>query len=144
MKTSHLALAAALGTTATAASATPETWNLLRQIQIDEIITDTTYEVRKSWPAELEQDDQVMEITGYAAPLLPGEAVRELMLVSDMGACPFCGNLDHGASLVVTLAEPVAFTDENKRITIKGTFKRVTDPETWQAVVMEDARIVAD
>ncbi|WP_425098817.1 hypothetical protein [Tropicibacter sp. S64] len=142
MRTSPLALLAALG--AGAASAQPDTWALLGQIEIDEVITDSSYSVTKRYPAALGEDPQVVTITGYAAPALPGDMVRELMLVADMGSCPFCGSPDHGAALMVTLAEPVAFTDETRRLTLRGTLKRVEDPETWQAVVLEDAAILPE
>ncbi|WP_136439240.1 hypothetical protein [Pacificoceanicola onchidii] len=142
MKTSPIALLAALG--ATSAAAQPDTWDLLDDIEIDEIVTETSYEVKKRYPAGIAEAPQSITITGYAAPALPGELVQELMLVADMGTCPFCGSLDHGASLMVSLAEPIPAVDENKRITLQGTLRRVTDPQTWQAVIMEDARIVSD
>ena len=83
-----------------------------------------------------------MEISGYAFPMLPGETIRELILVSDMGLCPLCGEGDHGANLQVTLAEPITNFDEAVRITLKGDLKAVTDPETWQAAILEDAQII--
>ncbi|MFW2542178.1 hypothetical protein ACN2XU_06020 [Primorskyibacter sp. 2E107] len=143
MKTSPLALLAALGATGAAAEK-PDTWDLLGQIEIDEVVTETSYTVNKRFPAAIGEAPQTVTISGYAAPALPGDLVKELMLVADMGTCPFCGSLDHGAALMVTLAEPIASLDESRRITLQGTLKRVTDPETWQAVVMEDATILAD
>lgn len=142
MQTSRFAIAAVFGATATAATAQPDAWHLLNQIGIEEIVTETTYEVRKTYPAEIENGVKDFEITGYAAPMIPGEAVRELILVSDMGLCPFCGSADHGASLQVSLADPIAMGDEAQRITLRGTLNRVDDPETWQAVILQDAEIV--
>ena len=144
MTVSRIALTAALGTTATASFAQPDAWSLLKQIEIDEVVTATTYEVRKSFPKALESAQDGVQITGYAVPALPGEKVRELLLVSDMGLCPFCGNTDHGASLLVSLAEPIDAVDEAQRITLRGTLEPVTDPETWQAAILKNATIVTD
>lgn len=144
MQTSRYAFAAIFGATATAAAAQPEdAWHLLNQIGIEEIVTETSYEVRKTYPAGIENGVQGFEITGYAAPMIPGDMVRDLILVSYMGLCPLCGSADHGANLQVTLAQPVAMTDEMQRITLRGTLNRVDDPETWQAVILQDAEIVA-
>ncbi|MBV2358311.1 hypothetical protein KUH32_00855 [Thalassococcus sp. CAU 1522] len=142
LRSSSLALAAAFGSTATASHANPsDVWALLKQIEIDEIVTDTNYEVRKTYPTGI-AEEQMVEITGYAAPMMPGTTFRELVLVSDMGLCPFCGSVDHGAALQVTLADPIDTVDETRRITLRGTLKRVNDPETWQAVILENAQIV--
>lgn len=144
MKTSTLALSAAFGTVATTGWAQPaDVWSLLDKIAIDERVTETTYEVRKTFPAAMQQGDMEVEISGYAVPALPGEQVRELILVSDMGLCPYCGSADHTSSLQVTLAEAIPYVDENTRISLRGTLSPVTDPETWQSAVLRDARIVA-
>ncbi|CUH64129.1 hypothetical protein TG4357_01094 [Thalassovita gelatinovora] len=143
MQTSRYAFAAVFSAAATTASAQPDAWHLLNQIGIEEIITDTSYEVRKTYPAGLEQGSRNFEITGYAAPMIPGETVRDLIMVSDMGLCPLCGGSDHGANLQITLADPIAMTDDSVRITVRGTLNRIDDPETWQAVILQDAQIVA-
>ena len=143
MQTRRVALYAALGTTTcTLAHADTDAWSLLEQIQIEEIVTETTYEVKKTFPEQMEEQGAGIEISGYAFPMLPGETIRELILVSDMGLCPLCGNGDHGANLQVTLAEPITTFDETKRITLKGNLKAVTDPETWQAAILKDAQII--
>lgn len=144
MQISKLALSAAtLGVSTNVVFAQPDTWALLKDIQINEIVTETSYEVRKTWPKGFAEEEVEIEITGYAAPLTPeGEALRELILVSDMGLCPFCGNPDHNAGLQVQLAEALPFVSENQRITLRGTLSKVHDPETWQAAILRDARIV--
>ncbi|MDX1781041.1 MAG: hypothetical protein R3256_06940 [Thalassovita sp.] len=142
MQTSHYAFAAVFSATATAAAAQPDASRLLNQIGIEEIVTEATYVVRKTYPAGIENGVQDFEITGYAAPMFPDEAVRELIVVSEMGLCPLCGGTDHGASLQVTLATPIAMGDEAKRITLRGTLNPVEDPETWQTVILQDAEIV--
>lgn len=143
MRTSSLAIAAAFGSIGTATLAqTDDIWDLIGQITIDEVVSEDSYEVRKSYPSGLAEQDQEVEITGYVAPLMPGESLRELIMVSDMGFCPFCGDPDHGASLQVSLLDSVDMIDETQRITIKGTLSRVNDPETWQAVVLRDAQIL--
>ena len=49
---STLALTTALGATAGAAQAESDPWALLSQIEIEEIVTETSYEVRKVFPAD--------------------------------------------------------------------------------------------
>lgn len=148
MTVARLAIAASFA--ASAQTATAETgaaeqdvWHMLSQIGIEEIITDTSYEVRKSFPVEMQGEMQV-EITGYAVPALPGEKIKELLLVSDMGVCPLCGNADHGASLQIALNDPIETFDESRRMTLRGTLKRVTDPETWQAAILEGAELIVE
>ncbi len=146
MTISRLALAAALGSTAhgaTAETAAPtDVWQVLDQIEIEEIVTETSYEVRKSFPEALSKGALEVEITGYAVPALPGETIRELILVSDMGLCPLCGSADHGASLQVALNDTIPTFEESRRVTLRGTLTPVTDPETWQAAILENASIV--
>lgn len=138
---SRLALTAGLSATATASLAGTDGWDMLKAIEIEEIVSETQYEVRKSFPASMPAEGTEMELTGYAVPMTPGGDIRELLLVSDMGLCPFCGSGDHGASLQVTLAEPISAFEEGTRLTLKGTLKPVSDPETWQAAILENAVI---
>jgi hypothetical protein len=148
MKTSSAAMMSALGATtmtftAPQALAQVDVWELLDQIEIEEVITETTYEVKKSLPAEIDQGLSDVQITGYAVPMIPGEMVQELLLVSDMGLCPLCGSGDHGATLQVSLADPIPGFDASRKITLRGDVQAVRDPETWQAAVMTGAKAVA-
>jgi hypothetical protein len=136
------ALAAILATGSTAAIAEGDPWALLDAIAIEEIATDTTYEVRKTFPPALRDGQRDFRISGYAVPLTPGRNVTELVLVSDMGLCPFCGSAEHGASLQVVLDEPIAGLEEGARISLVGDLAMVTDPMTWQAAVLRNARLV--
>ncbi|MDC0738624.1 hypothetical protein N6L24_10050 [Cognatishimia sp. SS12] len=147
MLTSRFALAAALGTTAATAQAetsgtTTDAWTLLEQIKVTEIITETSYEVKKSYPGDLQELGRDIEISGYAVPMYPGSEITELLLVSDMGLCPLCGNSEHGANLQIVLAEPITQLDETKRIVLRGDLAPVLDPETWQAAIMRNAKII--
>jgi hypothetical protein len=147
MTISRIALAATFVSTAhglSAETAAPGTdvWQILDQIDVEEIITETSYEVRKSFPEALQKGALEVEITGYAVPALPGDAIRELILVSDMGLCPLCGSADHGASLQIALNDAIPTFDESRRVTLRGTLTPVTDPETWQAAILENATIV--
>lgn len=141
--TAGLSATATTAFTATSAFADNSGWETLGKITIDEIVTEQSYEVRKSYPEALPPEGVEMELTGYAIPMYPGEEVTELLMVSDMGLCPFCGSGEHGASLQVTLEAPIAMINEEMRITVKGVMNRVNDPETWQAVKMENAIITA-
>ncbi|WP_243613294.1 hypothetical protein [Shimia aestuarii] len=146
MTITRLALAATFASTAhgaTAETAAPkDVWQVLDQIEIEEIVTENSYEVRKSFPEALRKGALEVEITGYAVPALPGETIRELILVSDMGLCPLCGSADHGASLQVALNDTIPSFEESRRVTLRGTLTPVTDPETWQAAILENATIV--
>ena len=124
------------------AAAQPDVWKLLEGIQLEEVVTENSYAVKKSYPAEMDELGETVEITGYAMQMFADEDIRDLIMVADMGLCPFCGSGDHAGSLQVTLAEPVQFLDESNRITIRGTLSKVTDPETWQAAILENAEIV--
>lgn len=139
-----IALAAAMTSVAAGAQAETDTWTLLEQIEIEEIVTDTSYEVRKTFPSQMSMTGQSVEITGYAVPMYAGEEVTDLILVSDMGLCPLCGNSGHSANLQVTLAEPITVLDESKRIQLVGDLTPVLDPETWQAAILKNARIVTN
>lgn len=136
------ALTAAFTTTAGAASVEDDPWALLSLVQVDEVVTDSSYEVKKVFPKALEAGIRDFFITGYAMPLTPpGEGVRELILTSDMGDCPFCGSPDHGVTLQVQLDSPIVI-EEGARISLVGALEAVTDPETWQAAIMKNARVV--
>ncbi|ATG47410.1 hypothetical protein [Celeribacter ethanolicus] len=147
MSVSRLALTAGLSATAVSTLGLPalaETsgWDLLKGITIEEIVTDSSYEVKKGFPERLKNGIEGMELTGYAVPLTPGADVTDLILVSDMGLCPFCGSADHGASVQVSLNTPIQGLEEGARITLKGNMKPVLDPETWQAAILENAEVV--
>ncbi|QGX98840.1 hypothetical protein EI983_11375 [Roseovarius faecimaris] len=144
MSVGKLALATAgVAAATTLSAAEPDAWSLLKEIEITEHVTETEYEVRKSYPPALAEGREIeIEITGYATPALPGEMIQDLLMVSDMGLCPFCGSLEHGATLAVSLAEPIPVIDDQTRLTLRGTLSPVTDPETWQSVVLKNAQII--
>ncbi|WP_417264070.1 hypothetical protein [Celeribacter sp.] len=145
MSVSRIALTASMtaGLSATAFPVFAEApgWDLLKGITIDEVVTETTYEVKKGFPERLKNGVKGMELTGYAVPLTPGADISELILVSDMGLCPFCGSGEHGASVQVSLNSPIQGLEEGARVTIKGDMMPVLDPETWQAAVLQNAVI---
>lgn len=116
-------------------------WDLLAAIEIEEIVTDTSYEVRKVFPSAVENGIEQFDITGYVVPLYgEGNAITDLILVSDMGFCPFCGSPEHGTNLQVTMAEPLVGFEEGSRITLRGSLQAVTDDETWQTTILTGAR----
>lgn len=137
-----ISLAAAMTSAATGLHAETDAWTLLEQIQIEEIVTETTYEVRKTFPAQMSEVGEGFQISGYAVPMYPGEKITDLILVSDMGLCPLCGNGGHSANLQITLAEPIEVLDETQRIQLVGDLTPVLDPETWQAAILKNARII--
>lgn len=133
--------ALALGATQASAE-TPDAWSLLSSIEREEIITDTTYEVRKIFPAEVANGIERFDITGYVVPLSEGTDISDLILISDIGFCPFCGSPEHGTSLQVTMATPVQGLEEGARVTLRGQLEPITDPETWQTTIMRNAEII--
>lgn len=117
-------------------------WDALAAIEIEEIMTETTYEVRKIFPAEIRDGVERFDITGFAVPLGETENVRDFMIVSDIGFCPFCGDPQHGTALQVTLAEPIPFIEEGMRLSLRGSLETIKDEQTWQSAIMRDAVIV--
>ena len=137
--TSLAALAAPLTlASGTVWAETPDAWALLSDIQVEEIITDTSYEVRKVFPTAVENGIEVFDISGYLVPLDNGVEISDFILISDMGFCPFCGSPEHGTSLQVSMATPMTF-EEGARVTLRGNLEAVTDPETFQTTIMRDA-----
>ena len=117
-------------------------WDALAAIEIEEIMTETTYQVRKVFPEEIAKGVSDFAITGFAVPLGSTENVSDFMIVSDMGFCPFCGNPEHGTSLQVTLADPIPFIEEGMRLSLRGTLETIDDEQTWQSTIMRDAVVV--
>ena len=117
-------------------------WDALAAIEIEEIVSDTSYEVRKIFPSEIKDGVEQFDITGFAVPLGDTTNVREFMIVSDMGFCPFCGNPEHGTSLQVSLAEPIPFVEEGMRLTLRGALETIGDSQTWQSTIMRDAVVI--
>ena len=142
MSVSRTALMSALTVTTGFAHAGTDAWTLMEQIQIKEIVTDTTYEVQKQFPEDMEELGRDIKVTGYAAATIPGAMVDEIILVSDMGLCPLCGGGDHNANLQIKLAQPIPYFEEGTKMTLQGDLRKVLDPETWQSAILENARLV--
>lgn len=118
-------------------------WDLIESIAVEEIVSDTSYEVRKVFPAEIKDGISQFDITGFAVAVNGGDSdVTELFLVSDMGFCPFCGDPAHGSALQVTLTSPIPMFEDGARLSLRGALEPVTDPQTWQSAVMRNATII--
>lgn len=117
-------------------------WDTLAAITVEEIITDTSYEARKTYPSEIEGGVAEFDITGFAVPLGGSENVREFMIVSDMGFCPFCGDPEHATALQVTLTEPIPFVEDGMRLSLRGALEPIKDPQTFQSVILRDAVVI--
>ena len=118
---------------------TDPAWDLLSRIEIKEVSTGGDYGVVKRFPPEIENGAPVFEISGYLVPLGFGAETTDFMLIPEAGMCPFCGSPDHGAAIEVSLASPLPAVEGTTRITLRGALRTVTDPQTWQAVVMTGA-----
>lgn len=118
-------------------------WDMLAAIEVEEIVSDTYYEVRKVFPAEMKDGIATFDITGFAVPMnTDGSDVTDLYLVSDMGFCPFCGDPDHGSALQVTLATPIPSFEDGTRLSLRGSLQAITDSETWQTAIMKNATVL--
>lgn len=135
-----LSAPAAFGAGAALAETPDMAWDLLKEITVEEIITETSYEVRKVFPASIEDGIEQFDISGYVVPLSEGPEITDLILVSDMGFCPFCGSPEHGTNLLVSMSEPSIGFEEGSRITLRGALEPVLDNETWQTAVLTNAR----
>lgn len=135
-------LAATVGVVWADNSQPSSAWELLADIEIEEIVTETSYEVRKIYPAEIENGVEKFDISGYVVPLYSETDIKEFILISDMGFCPFCGDPDHGTSLQVNLTEAMPNYIEGQRITVRGALEPVTDTETWQTTVLTGAKVL--
>lgn len=140
---SRLALGvAALPVVAGTAMAGTDGWALLASIGIEEIETATDYRVVKTFPSEIENGVERFDITGFAVPVSDDPDIREFIIVSDMGFCPFCGSAEHGTSLVVRTVDPVGDIAEGQRVTVRGTLEPVRDPGTLMSAIMREGRIL--
>ena len=96
MRTATAPLALALGFAPFAATAERiegPAWDLLGSIGVEEIVTETSYEVRKLFPADVVDGIEQFDITGYVVPLYEeGGELTEFIIVSDMGFCPYFGS----------------------------------------------------
>ncbi|SFJ06515.1 hypothetical protein [Jannaschia pohangensis] len=126
------------------ANADEAAWDVIRSIDVQEKMTETSYRAIKTFPAAIENGVEQFDITGFVIPMdgfEPGAKVTTLMLVSDMVTCPFCGLPDHAAALEVALATPLDLT-EGERITLRGALELNHDPETAQAATLTAAKRV--
>ena len=117
-------------------------WDLLREIEIKEELTETSYSAQKNFPAAMKDGIAQFDLTGYVVLLWSEGDISEFMLISDMGFCPFCGNPEHGTALQVQLQTPNTTVQDGQRITVRGALEPVYDPETSQAARLVEAKIL--
>ena len=142
---SRLAMAATMLPTSLMATGNADgAWALLESIQTEEIETATDWHVAKIFPSEMKDGIAQFDISGFAVPLYGDGAVREFILVSNMGFCPFCGDPDHGTSLTVELDVPLDTLEDGQPITVRGALEPVRDPGTMMTAIMRRAQILTD
>ncbi|WP_439155617.1 hypothetical protein [Yoonia sp.] len=141
-RTASLAAAIAAASPSYAERIESAAWDTLAAIDVQEIITNDSYQVRKVFPSAIKDGVAQFDITGFVVPLGGTTNVRDLMLVSDMGFCPFCGSPEHGTSLQVSLSAPLPVITEGMRLTLRGSLEPVTDDQTWQSAIMVNAQII--
>ena len=137
MRSTSLLALAAFAVPTTPLWANDDPWALLAAIEVDEIISDTSYTVKKTYPDAIRNGAQEFRITGYAVPMFPGVAGRDLLLVSDMGDCPFCGQPDHGASLQIQLDEDVLIEEGQREL---RTIVFVRPAQRLEPTLLDDQR----
>ncbi|MEM6308353.1 MAG: hypothetical protein AAF701_10255 [Pseudomonadota bacterium] len=117
-------------------------WDVVRAVDIQEIVTDTTYEVRKTFPTVVDGGIAQFQLTGFVRLTQSDKNVDEFILVSDMGYCPYCGDADHGAALQINLSSFEEEMFEGDRITVMGDLTPIYDRDTWQAYVLQNALVL--
>ncbi|KNG92508.1 hypothetical protein ATO11_17790 [Pseudaestuariivita atlantica] len=119
-------------------------WDLIEAVEISERLENDAYVVTKTYPGELVSMAQSgrFEIEGYFVPVLAQGSVRQFLMVRDPAECPFCGSSGYGLALEVITKRPIPDLTEFERILVQGRLDLVEDPETWQAVILRDARLV--
>ena len=142
LATKFSATALAATSPAAAQQITSPAWDALQAVDIEEIVTENSYEVRKVFPSEIKDGVAQFDITGFVVPLGDTSNVKDFMLVPDMGFCPFCGDPAHGAALQVSLAEPLTYVEEGTRLSLRGSLETITDPQTWQSTIMRNAVVI--
>lgn len=142
--TLSVSAAALLSATAASAQDVPQqAWDMLAAVQIEEIVTETSYTVNKTFPEQMKNGVEQFDITGFAVPMPDEDGnVTELYVVSDMGFCPFCGSPKHGTTLQVSLSSPMPAMEEGTRITLRGQLNPVTDTETFQSAHLVNASVI--
>ncbi|GFE65825.1 hypothetical protein [Litoreibacter roseus] len=133
------AVAACLAAAVSPASATADeagwaAWDLLRQIEVKEVETPTSWHAEKTFPEELLRSTENFRITGYYMPVQAQAYVTQFLLVEDPADCPFCGTGGYGPTLEVELVTPLPDMAPGTEITVAGTLDLVEDPETFQTV----------
>ncbi|WP_308917519.1 hypothetical protein [Jannaschia sp. LMIT008] len=132
-------LAAGLALPAAADGQADAAWDLLSRIERTEVVTDDSYAVLKRFPPEIADGADVFEISGFLVPMGFGAETTDFMLIPEAGMCPFCGSSDHGLAIQVAMADPLPAVEGESRVTLRGALHAVTDPQTFQSVVMTDA-----
>jgi len=117
-------------------------WDDLKGIEINEYVTADSYRVEKIFPQRILSGVRGIVLTGFAAPLTPGDSVSELVLSSDLGSCPYCSEQGHSATALVKLSDPMHGLEPYARVTLRGDFTPNFDPETWEAAIIENAQIL--
>lgn len=129
----------ALPTLPALADGVDPSWDLIGRIEVEERIDGDRYMVMKRFPPELDGGAPVFEISGFLYPAGFEAETTEFILVPEAGMCPFCGSPDHGTAIAVSMADPMPSVEGTSRVVLRGTLHAVTDPETFQAVVMTGA-----
>lgn len=119
-------------------------WDVVEGVGYAESGSGEDWRVDKTFPAGFEAPVEGFRIEGYAVVFEAQADLREVLLVPDASQCPFCGGeAGYGPTLAVIFADPVAIPDPAERIVVEGALVPVADPGTYEAFLLEDARLIA-
>ncbi|MFW2587489.1 hypothetical protein [Sagittula sp. SSi028] len=119
-------------------------WELIVDIEYDETETETSWRVDKKIPEALRAQADGFTITGFYVPVEAQAKVSQFLIVPDPEDCPFCGSNGYGPTLEVHLAAPMNDVPEATKITVQGQLHFDESPETYRAVFLTEARLVAN
>lgn len=126
----------------TEAQAEPPAWELISKIEITEVETKDRWLVKKAYPDALRAQADNFRIRGFYVPVEAQAYVKSFLLVPDPADCPFCGNGGYGLSLEVHMRQSMPDMAEGTDITIEGRLELVDSDETYQAVILREARLL--
>lgn len=126
---------------ATPAAADP--WDLITAIAYTETETETEWKVEKTIPEALRAQADGFRITGYYVPVEAQGFVTQFLMVADPADCPFCGQNGYGPTLEVHMKRPMPDVPEATEITVTGQLNFDESTETYRAVYLTDAVLIA-
>jgi len=115
-----------------------EAWALLSSAEGRETGMDDTWRVIKTFPEELRAATADFTISGFLVPITAQGDLKDLILVQNPAACPFCGGEGYGPVLEVSLKRGIDWLPEFTRVTVRGRLELLEEDNTAQMFRMVD------